>query len=852
MIFRPLVTWFLFALLPFILAHTPKYRRTGPRNARHHRLHPTVHPDVDRTHPKHLTPNESLSLHYHDPHAAFPEIRSFASVHISGFTHPALLLEHSAHVVSTRCDAVSSTITVGFRARSAWNMALAAWKKHPKFFILAFEDSCGLGRESGERSVHLVHNMTSVWNRMEIICKMSELSLTEAIHPDRPVTIHADTFDVHDPEPPPTSSVVVRRAGEDETSDPSANPPPPDEGDFGGESADPPQSSDDEQSQTSPDSGSSDAGPGSSPDEGPINSPSTGADGASSSDAPQGPGNDFSSCDWTDLEGLSDAQVKEAMAACFPSNDAPEAPDCSVACHPEVEFLSYDQIEECFLCWGAQEEINEEQEGFYSANSLDENADSILGTSYDPDTVFSGGLNRRAQCKLTWNPIAMLTNCVILPVLKAVLPSAIYNIIDGILGVFDVKKLYEFFKTVVQVVVAVLSESGYTPSGEVTFDTNSSLIPLQNTSDFGCLLRGMPNQDYIGSDRRRQFMKHRSKFKFTLSKGFTSAEVELVDGSIDFAAGIGILFDLTYRGKIVEKQFPEIPLSPLTIPGIFVIGPFLQMKTGLDYELGAKGKVLARNNIGWSNMTAKLDMLDRTKSYTGNWTRHNPVPLVSVELEGYARLKPYVTAGLYFGVSILSGKLKVSTGIETAASLPVTASIAVKNGTDTAITFDKCKGVTVSLDAKLEIYVILEVAKYTRPYPIKEWEFPVYSKCIGMEIAVEKDKLAPNVPVPILPPTDPNATYRTINAQLKNQVLNVLWLPKPNGNLIAVPPAEVVDGSGSMHRLFQSLNTTVRNATAGVYDNRVLHFNKAFMYFAHVSPLLLSSKDAIPKNSIAV
>ncbi|KAJ7210062.1 hypothetical protein GGX14DRAFT_322841, partial [Mycena pura] len=104
--------------------------------------------------------------------------------------------------------------------------------------------------------------------------------------------------------------------------------------------------------------------------------------------------------------------------------------------------------------------------------------------------------------------------------------------------------------------------------------------------------------------------------------------------------------------------------SPLTIPGIIVVGPFLSMHVGLRYELGAKGKVIARNNIGWSNMTAKVDMLDGTKSRMGTWTRHDPVPLISVELQGYAKLDPYVTAGLYFGVSILYGKLKASAGIE--------------------------------------------------------------------------------------------------------------------------------------------------------------------------------------------
>ncbi|KAJ7240673.1 hypothetical protein C8J57DRAFT_1527341 [Mycena rebaudengoi] len=218
---------------------------------------------------------------------------------------------------------------------------------------------------------------------------------------------------------------------------------------------------------------------------------------------------------------------------------------------------------------------------------------------------------------------------------------------------------------------------------------------------------------------------------------------------------------------------------------------------------------------------------------------------MSVELEGYAKLDPYVTAGLYFGVSILSGKLKVSAGIEAKASLLVTASVAVKGGTDTATTFQGCQGVTVSLDAKLEIasgeHLIFHILSVFIP------DVAQYSYRSG------NGQLAPDVPVPILTPTVPNATYRirTINAQVKNAMLHVLWLPKPNGNLVAIPPTEVVDGPGSIHRLFQSL-TSERNAAAGVYDNQVLHINALLMHFAHASPLILSPKDAVPKHSLVV
>ena len=47
------------------------------------------------------------------------------------------------------------------------------------------------------------------------------------------------------------------------------------------------------------------------------------------------------------------------------------------------------------------------------------------------------------------------------------------------------EKLYKFFKFVSKVFVAVLSDKGYTPSGQVNFDTNTSILPLDNTPDFG-------------------------------------------------------------------------------------------------------------------------------------------------------------------------------------------------------------------------------------------------------------------------------------------------------------------------------------------------------------------------------
>ncbi|KAJ7874360.1 hypothetical protein B0H14DRAFT_2569313 [Mycena olivaceomarginata] len=54
--------------------------------------------------------------------------------------------------------------------------------------------------------------------------------------------------------------------------------------------------------------------------------------------------------------------------------------------------------------------------------------------------------------------------------------------------------------------------------------------------------------------------------------------------------------------------FQPVSEFPLTIPGFIIIGLFADVGMGVGYDINAKGKFLARNNIGWSHMKAKLDI----------------------------------------------------------------------------------------------------------------------------------------------------------------------------------------------------------------------------------------------------
>ncbi|KAF7345237.1 hypothetical protein MSAN_01900300 [Mycena sanguinolenta] len=192
-------------------SHTPKFRRTGQRHSRPHTLHPTIHPSLDRADTANLRTSNGLSLHYHDPHASFRAIRSFASVHVSQFLHPAVALEHSAHISGTTCDADNGTITITFKNLDALKLAYNDWKEHPTVLLVAFADSCGLGRDSSERSLHLGRNITTSWAKWQITFQMVEVPLHDTIHPDHDVEIVIDTFDVHDPRPSTNLSRIRRR-----------------------------------------------------------------------------------------------------------------------------------------------------------------------------------------------------------------------------------------------------------------------------------------------------------------------------------------------------------------------------------------------------------------------------------------------------------------------------------------------------------------------------------------------------------------------------------------------------------------------------------------------------------------
>jgi hypothetical protein len=147
--------------------------------------------------------------------------------------------------------------------------------------------------------------------------------------------------------------------------------------------------------------------------------------------------------------------------------------------------------------------------------------------------------------------------------------------------------------------------------------------------------------------------------------------------------------------------------SPIAVPGVVVLGPLATVDIGLRYEIGARGRFLVRNNLGWSNMTARINMLNGSDSFIGQWVPTPAKPLLSLELVGKFILDPYILAGFKFGVDFLTGTLELTAGLEFKGSLPVTVETTLSyessnNDTPKSTVAVGCQGFNVSLAAKIE------------------------------------------------------------------------------------------------------------------------------------------------------
>ncbi|KAF7359904.1 hypothetical protein MVEN_00716100 [Mycena venus] len=209
---------------------------------------------------------------------------------------------------------------------------------------------------------------------------MSEMTLTDAIHPDLSVTIYADTFDVHDPRPPYISRTITRRTDADgDPPDPSDNDGPPQ----------PPSDSEPQDSQSQ--DASSETGDNSDPFDPDSTTPSESSDDSLPS---------ICDLDLANADSISEDQI--AASSCSEFLQQSEADDTSATpvnyrtvCSSDKDTLSEDEVNQCFQSWGAQEQRTRRQMAFgWSPNSTHIKIISFLSVpTLHPLTASLGGLS---------------------------------------------------------------------------------------------------------------------------------------------------------------------------------------------------------------------------------------------------------------------------------------------------------------------------------------------------------------------------------------------------------------------------------------------------------------------------
>ncbi|KAK7038715.1 hypothetical protein VNI00_010599 [Paramarasmius palmivorus] len=449
-------------------------------------------------------------------------------------------------------------------------------------------------------------------------------------------------------------------------------------------------------------------------------------------------------------------------------------------------------------------------------------------------------------------------------------------------------KIVEFFQTVAMTVAQILSERGWNPAGTFTFDTNVTK-PMETTDEFGSAYKVYTWEDtkegikthsgnatakakldiYCVGCRINGFVQYEAHFKYTLEKlQFTAATMHVKNGMFQFEVGVGVIADITIDGNLAEYNLPEVPLSPLTIPGLITVGPMINSAFGADWELGATGTFVARTGFGWKDMNIYLDLLNAGKSRAEPWTRLDTRPEIAASITGKATLTPYFAVTLDLAVNILKGKLIAGAGLEAKTKTPLSAEL--KLSTDKGVGTDECAGATVSLDLAIELSLTLKLGKKLTGKPLgsKEFKpldgiFPL-TKCISLPSAKAVAPIVPAPPLPasILAPSVPylnNATSditlkKITSAQTPKGRFQLLWLPGDN-NLYLIPRDDPAlpssEAMGSM--LFVTRKGDNNYATDGSGDGRFFHvYNDITQGKAKASRIRLATKDKVPKGSVIV
>lgn len=203
---------------------------------------------------------------------------------------------------------------------------------------------------------------------------------------------------------------------------------------------------------------------------------------------------------------------------------------------------------------------------------------------------------------------------------------------------------------------------------------------------------------------------------FSIANGITDGEVYL-DNVDNF--DVHAQFGLTMEAKAAhskdryqkKKHLRSVPLSPIQIPGIFILGPQVSIKAAMSLELQGQASLLVGGTVSIKKGQAHLNLVDRSKNkLTGFGAEFKPVAKASGSVSATADLG--LPIAIECGLDILNGKRRITVGLVNTPSVYIAASTSGSVGqsadakdVDVSGNADSgCKGIDISTGVKNRIH----------------------------------------------------------------------------------------------------------------------------------------------------
>ncbi|KAG9254005.1 uncharacterized protein F5Z01DRAFT_674327 [Emericellopsis atlantica] len=344
----------------------------------------------------------------------------------------------------------------------------------------------------------------------------------------------------------------------------------------------------------------------------------------------------------------------------------------------------------------------------------------------------------------------------------------------------------------------------------------------------------------------------RGKVVFVFSRlKFEEGFVE-VSGSLGAGLGLGIVAELTLN-KEFKKQITSLPLTPFSIPNVFVLGPKFDLSAGVNFELDAQGQLLAGVRADWPSINARIDVVNSGSSFANGFT---PELTPIFEVDGTISLTTtfFLEGALGIGIDIANGLFDKSVeliekpGIFVSAG--VGASFSLENGVGGAGDND-CLGVEIATGFTNEVSVnvfdidALSAVIDTRSFDIARKCFEVFGKRDDVSsfplIEARQDDGG------IGATTFDGGIMSKITTRDEAQTLRLRY--SPNGNIYAVPDSKVpqADKDKEWSGWFATDESGI--FIYGDSHARFLHGYHDTLLELGVSRLRLHEPNAMPKTS---